>query len=61
MFGGGIMRGDPKKGVKLDELGLRGLLLGWGAMLKLELVVVSGLTSADVLVFGVISSEVLGA
>ena len=46
MFGGGIMRGDPKKGVKLDELGLRGLLLGWGAMLELELVVVSGLTSA---------------
>ena len=32
--------------MKLDELGLRGLLLEWGAMLELELVVVSGLTSA---------------
>ena len=45
--------------MKLDELGLRGLLLEWGAML--ELVVVSGLTSADVLIIGVVSSEVLGA
>ena len=59
MFGGGILWGGPKKGVKRDELGLRGLLLEWGAML--ELVVVSGLTSADVLVIGVVSSEVLGA
>ena len=47
--------------MKLDELGLIGLLLEWGAMLELELVVVSGLTSADVLVLGVVSSEILGA
>ena len=56
MFGGGTMWERPKKGVKLDDSGLRSLLLEWGFML--ELVVGNGLTWAVVLVIVI---DVLGA
>ena len=59
LFGGKIMWGGPKKGVKLDDSGLSGLLMEWGFVLAL--VVGNGLTSAVVLVIGVVLSGVPGA
>ena len=59
LFSGKIMWGGPKKGVKLDDFGLSGLLMEWSFVLAF--VVGNGLTSAVVLVIGVVSSGVPGA